>query len=104
MFDIKTMNAISPAGIESLSRRGCNVSPEMENPQGLLVRSANLHDCTFPESLLTIGRAGAGYNNIPIKDCSEQGIVVFNSPGANAEAVKEQEICSLVMCSRDVVG
>ncbi len=104
MFDIKTMNAISPAGIESLSRRGCNVGPEMENPQGLLVRSANLHGCTFPESLLTIGRAGAGYNNIPIKDCSEQGIVVFNSPGANAEAVKEQEICSLVMCSRDVVG
>ncbi len=104
MFNIKTMNAISPAGIETLARRGCNVGPEVGNPQGLLVRSANLHDCAFPESLLTIGRAGAGYNNIPIKDCSEQGIVVFNSPGANAEAVKEQEICSLVMCSRDVVG
>ena len=104
MFEIKTMNAISPAGIERLTRRGCTVGAEVENPQGLLVRSANLHDCAFPESLLTIGRAGAGYNNIPIRDCSEQGIVVFNSPGANAEAVKEQEICSLVLSSRDVIG
>jgi len=104
MFEIKTMNAISPAGIERLTRRGCTVGAEVENPQGLLVRSANLHGCAFPESLLTIGRAGAGYNNIPIRDCSEQGIVVFNSPGANAEAVKEQEICSLVLSSRDVIG
>jgi len=104
MFEIKTMNAISRAGIDALERRGCTVSPDTEEPQGLLVRSANLHDYAFPQSLLTIGRAGAGYNNIPVKDCSEQGIVVFNSPGANAEAVKEQEICSLVLSSRDVLG
>lgn len=104
MFEIKTMNSISPQGIEVLTSRGCRVGEEIENPQAMLIRSADLHGYDFPEGLLAIARAGAGYNNIPVDECAEKGIVVFNSPGANAEAVKEQEICSLVMASRDVLG
>ncbi len=98
------MNAISPAGIEVLRKKGCNVGENVENPEGLLLRSADIHDVVFPESLLAIARAGAGYNNIPVDECAEKGIVVFNSPGANAEAVKEQEICTLVLSSRDILG
>lgn len=104
MFDIKTMNSISPAGLEVLEKKGCNVGPDVAAPQGLLIRSADVHGYEFNDELLAIARAGAGYNNIPVEKCAELGIVVFNSPGANAEAVKEQEICSLVMASRDVVG
>ena len=104
MFRIKTMNSISPAGIEALTARGCDVSADEVRPEALLLRSAELHGCEFNPELLAIGRAGAGYNNIPIPDCTEHGIVVFNSPGANAEAVKELELCSLVMASRDVLG
>ena len=104
MFDIKTMNSISLAGIEVLEKYGCTVGKEVENPHGMLIRSADLHEYEFNPELLGIARAGAGYNNIPIEDCAERGIVVFNSPGANAQAVMEQEICSLVMCSRDVLG
>ena len=70
----------------------------------MLIRSAELHDYPFNEELLCIARAGAGYNNIPVEDCAEKGIVVFNSPGANAEAVKELEMCSLVLASREVLG
>lgn len=104
MFEIQTMNAISPSGIEVLEKKGCRVGPEVEQPQALLIRSADLHEYAFPPQLLAIGRAGAGTNNIPVDACTEQGIVVFNSPGANAEAVKEQELCSMVMASRDVLG
>ena len=104
MFNIKTMNAIADCGIEVLKKRGCNVGADVEAPDGLLLRSADLHSYEFPETLLGIARAGAGYNNIPIEDCAEKGIVVFNTPGANAEAVKEQVICELVMASRDILG
>lgn len=104
MFEIQTMNAISPSGIEVLEKKGCRVGPEVAQPQALLIRSADLHSYAFPPQLLAIGRAGAGTNNIPVDACTEQGIVVFNSPGANAEAVKEQELCSMVMASRDVLG
>ena len=104
MFEIQTMNAISPSGIEVLEAKGCHVGPEVEAPQALLIRSADLHSYDFPPQLLAIGRAGAGTNNIPVEACTEQGIVVFNSPGANAEAVKEQEICAMVLASRDVLG
>ena len=97
MFRIKTMNSISPAGIEALTARGCAVSAEETRPEAILLRSAELHGYEFNPELMAIGRAGAGYNNIPIPDCTERGIVVFNSPGANAEAVKELELCSLVM-------
>ena len=104
MFEIQTMNAISPSGIEVLEAKGCHVGPEVETPQALLIRSADLHSYDFPPQLLAIGRAGAGTNNIPVEACTEQGIAVFNSPGANAEAVKEQEICAMVLASRDVLG
>lgn len=104
MFKIKTMNSISPQGIEVLTRRGCTVGPDVEAPDAMLIRSADLHGTVFNPELLAIARAGAGYNNIPVEECAEQGIVVFNSPGANAEAVKEQELCSMVMASRDVLG
>ena len=104
MFRIKTMNSISPAGIEALTARGCAVSAEETRPEAILLRSAELHGYEFNPELMAIGRAGAGYNNIPIPDCTERGIVVFNSPGANAEAVKELELCSLGMASRDVLG
>ena len=92
MFKIKTMNTISGQGIGVLEKRGCEVGAAVENPDGLLIRSADLHGYDFGENLLGIARAGAGYNNIPTEECAEHGIVVFNSPGANAEAVKEQEI------------
>ena len=104
MFEIQTMNAITASGIEVLEAKGCRVGPEVEKPQALLIRSADLHDYAFPPQLLAIGRAGAGTNNIPVEECTEQGIAVFNSPGANAEAVKEQEICAMVLASRDVLG
>ncbi len=104
MFEIKTMNSISPLGIEVLEKRGCRVRSDIERPQAILCRSAELHGYPFNEELLCIARAGAGYNNIPVEDCAEKGIVVFNSPGANAEGVKELEMCSLVMASRDVLG
>ena len=104
MFEIKTMNSISPMGLEVLEKRGCRVGPDIEKPQAMLIRSAELHDYPFNKELLCIARAGAGYNNIPVEDCAEKGIVVFNSPGANAEAVKELEMCSLVLASREVLG
>lgn len=104
MFRIKTMNSISPQGIEALTRRGCEVDPGTERPDALLIRSADLHGAELAPELLAIARAGAGYNNIPVEECAERGIVVFNSPGANAQAVKEQELCSMVLASRDVLG
>ena len=104
MFKIRTMNTISEHGTGALIKRGCVVGPEVENPDGMLIRSADLHGMEFNENLLAIARAGAGFNNIPIEECAEKGIVVFNSPGANAEAVKEQEIAALVMASRDMIG
>lgn len=104
MYDIKTINSISPIGIDYLKRRGCNVSESIDDPRGIIVRSADMYSYEPNASLLAVARAGAGYNNIPIEKYAEMGIVVFNSPGANAVAVKEQTLCSLVMASRDVVG
>lgn len=98
------MNKISPVGLNALRRHGHTVGEEIEAPDAILLRSADLHSMEFPKELVAIARAGAGYNNIPIEKCAEQGIVVFNSPGANAEAVKELELCSLVLLSRDVLG
>ena len=104
MYNIKTMNKISPVGLDKLKKLGCNVGAEVEKPDGIIVRSADMHGFEPNSGLLGVARAGAGYNNIPIDEYAEKGIVVFNSPGANAEAVKEQTICSLVMASRDVMG
>lgn len=104
MFKIKTINKISPLGLEKLVDLGCDVGADVENPDGIIVRSADMHEYNPEENLLGIARAGAGYNNIPVDKFAEMGIAVFNSPGANAEAVKEQTLCSLVMASRDVLG
>ncbi len=102
MYNIQTLNKISAAG---LSRLGDNyaVADDVQNPDAILVRSASLHDTEFPESLLAIARAGAGVNNIPLDKCTEQGIVVFNTPGANANAVKELVITALLISSRKIV-
>ena len=98
------MNSIAEIGTDYLKKRGCEVSAEIENPEGMLIRSADLHEYGVNPELLAVSRAGAGYNNIPVEEYAERGIVVFNSPGANAEAVKEQEMMSLIMASRDVLG
>lgn len=102
MYQIHTMNKISPVGLDHFDRHKYSWGEEVANPDGILVRSASLHDMAFPESLLAIGRAGAGVNNIPVEQCSEKGIVVFNTPGANANAVKEMVLLGLLMSSRKV--
>ena len=98
---IKLANKIDEKGLE-LFGEGYDYSPDMENEDAILVRSASLHDYEMPKSLLAIARAGAGVNNIPIDRCSEAGIAVFNTPGANANAVKELSLCSLFLASRDI--
>lgn len=104
MFRIKMLNKISPTGLSTLDQSRFNVSTEMEKEDGILVRSAEMAEYSVPESLLAIARAGAGTNNIPVQRCSEAGIVVFNTPGANANAVKELVICSMLLASRNVSG
>ena len=103
MFNVQTLNKISAAG---LSRLGDNytVADDVQNPDAILVRSASMHEMDMPESLLAIARAGAGVNNIPLDKCAEKGIVVFNTPGANANAVKELVLTAMLISSRDVVG
>lgn len=104
MLSVKTMNTIAERGKDELIRQGYKVSEDIENPDAILLRSADLHSMNFAENLLCIARAGAGTNNIPVERCATEGIVVFNAPGANAEAVKELVICEMVMASRDVLG
>ena len=104
MYRIKTLNKISPAGLSVLDQTRYTISTDVENEDGILVRSADMHDYAFPDALRAVARAGAGTNNIPIDRCSEAGIVVFNTPGANANAVKELVLCAMLMGSRDVDG
>lgn len=104
MFQIQTMNKISPAGLEQFDRTKYTWGDEMNAPDAIMVRSAALHEMEFPASLKGIARAGAGVNNIPVDRCTEQGIVVFNTPGANANAVKEMVILALLMSSRKVAA
>lgn len=103
MYNIKTLNKISTVG---LSRLGSDYTygDDVQNPDAILVRSASMHEMDMPESLLAIARAGAGVNNIPLDKCSEQGIVVFNTPGANANAVKELVIAGLLLSSRKITA
>ena len=104
MFKIQTLNKISTVGLSLLSLDNYESASEISHPDAILVRSFKMHDMEMPESLLAIGRAGAGVNNIPVDKCSEKGIVVFNTPGANANAVKELVLASLFLSSRDIVG
>ena len=92
MYRIKTLNKISAAGLARLDPSRFQVGDDLKNEDGILVRSAPMHDYEFPDALRAIARAGAGTNNIPIDRCSENGIVVFNTPGANANAVKRPGI------------
>ena len=102
MYRIKTLNKISPAGLSVLDQTRFTISGDVENEDGILVRSADMHDYQFPDALRAVARAGAGTNNIPIDRCSEAGIVVFNTPGANANAVKELVVCALLLSSRKI--
>lgn len=102
MFNIQTLNKISKYGIDNFDTAKYNVADEVSNPDAIMVRSAAMHDMEFAPNLLAIARAGAGVNNIPVDKCAEQGIVVFNTPGANANAVKELVIAGLLMSSRKI--
>lgn len=102
MFQIKTLNKISNVGLSKFDKEKYVYGDNVENPDAIMVRSASMHEMEMPKSLLAIARAGAGVNNIPVADCAKQGIVVFNTPGANANAVKELVICGMLLSSRKV--
>jgi len=105
MFTIQTLNKISKVGLDLFSKDLFRITDEaQEKVDALLVRSANLHDMTFSDSVKAIGRAGAGVNNIPIDKCTKQNIVVFNTPGANANAVKELVLGSMFLASRNLMN
>lgn len=103
MFQIQTLNKISPVGLEQLGDN-YQVADTVENPDAILVRSAVMHEMEFGDNLLAIARAGAGVNNIPLDRAAENGIVVFNTPGANANGVKELALAGMLLASRDIVG
>ena len=102
MYQVKCLNKISPLGTSRLGEN-YHVGEDVENPDAILVRSAAMHDMEFNKNLLAIARAGAGTNNIPVERCVQEGIVVFNTPGANANAVKELVIAALLLTSRKIV-
>lgn len=102
MINVQTLNKISACGTDNFDKAKYNVADDIQNPDAIMVRSAAMHDMQFGDNLLAIARAGAGVNNIPIDRCSEQGICVFNTPGANANAVKELVLCALLMTSRKI--
>ena len=104
MYRIKTFNKISPVGLNRFDPALYSVSESESSEDGILVRSAKLQDYEFPANLLGISRAGVGVNNIPLDRCSQAGIAVFNTPGANANAVKELVVCAMLIGSRDVDG
>ncbi len=104
MYNVKTLNKIAACGTDLLDRSKYTVGDDIDNPQAILVRSASMHEMELGDDLLAIARAGAGVNNIPVDKCSEKGIVVFNTPGANANAVKELVILGLLISSRKVTA
>ncbi|KUO74729.1 MAG: 3-phosphoglycerate dehydrogenase [Clostridia bacterium BRH_c25] len=103
MYNIKLLNKISSNGLEPLKGRGYSIAEDVDSPDAIILRSFSMHEMELPESLLAVARAGAGVNNIPIGKCSEKGIVVFNTPGANANAVKELTITALLLTSRKII-
>ena len=104
MFNIRTLNEISPVYKTVLDGDSYRVGSDVQSPDAIIVRSADMHDMTPEENLLAVGRAGAGYNNIPTEELGRRGVVVFNTPGANANAVKELAIAALLLASRDIVA
>ena len=103
MYKVLTLNKISPSGLDHFDRKTYTYGTEMENPDAIMVRSAAMHDMEFDPATVAIARAGAGVNNIPLDKCADQGIVVFNTPGANANAVKEMVLCALLLTSRKII-
>jgi len=103
MYKIQTLDKISSKGLELFSREDYEVASEIKHSDAIVLRSFSMHGMKLPESLLAIARAGAGTNNIPVKKCSEKGIIVFNTPGANANAVKELVLTGMMLASRDIV-
>lgn len=103
MARIRTYNKIAPEGLAILENRGHQVSPDVEDPDAILVRSAKLHDIELGASLKAIARAGAGVNNVPVERCTDAGIVVFNTPGSNANSVKELVVAGLMLSSRKII-
>lgn len=102
MINIQTLNKIAACGTDKFDKEVYAVSDACEAPEAIMVRSAKMHDIEFKDNLLAIARAGAGVNNIPVDRCAEEGIVVFNTPGANSNAVKELAICALLLSSRKI--
>ncbi|MBQ2732721.1 MAG: phosphoglycerate dehydrogenase [Clostridia bacterium] len=104
MMNIQLLNKIAAVGTDKLDKSLYTVGADVQNPDAIMVRSAAMHDMEFGKELKAIARAGAGVNNIPVDRCAKEGIVVFNTPGANANGVKELAICALLLASRDIVG
>lgn len=104
MFKIQTLNKISAIGLNEFDRENYEIASDMNNPDAIMVRSADLHGTEFSDSVKAVARAGAGVNNIPIPELTEKGVVVFNTPGANANAVKEIVMLALLISSRPVVA
>ena len=104
MKKIELLNKIAAIGTDIFDKSVYEVGEGLENPDAIMVRSASMHEMTFGDNLCAIARAGAGVNNIPVDRCAEKGIVVFNTPGANANGVKELAIAALILAARDVVG
>jgi D-3-phosphoglycerate dehydrogenase len=102
MYKVQTLNKISPIGLEKLPREDYEIASELINPDAMVLRSFKMHDMELPASLKAVARAGAGVNNIPIDKCSDQGVVVFNTPGANANAVKELVLSGMLLASRQI--
>ena len=102
MYKIQTLNKISAVGLNLLPREKYETASEIMNPDAIILRSFNMHEMEIPESVLAVARAGAGTNNIPIPKCTEKGIVVFNTPGANANSVKEIVIASIIISARNL--
>ncbi len=104
MFKVKLINSIAPAGLALMPAGRYQTGPEVEEPDALLIRSRDLHGLELPASLAAVVRAGIGVNNIPLEECTRRGIVVFNTPGANANSVKELVLAGMLIASRDILS
>ena len=103
-YKVKLLNNIAKAATDLLPKELYEVGEQVQSPDAIIVRSADMHAYERNPELVAIARAGAGVNNIPLEECAKDGVVVFNTPGANANAVKELVICALLLCGRDVLG
>ncbi|MCI5107994.1 MAG: 3-phosphoglycerate dehydrogenase, partial [Pseudomonadales bacterium] len=103
MHRIQTFNTISKLGLDRFDETRFEVGPELDNPDAILLRSHKLDQSSLSDNIRAIARAGAGVNNVPVADCTDKGIVVFNTPGANANAVKELVLCGMLLASRGII-